>query len=128
MRIYGWFMAAALAACGHAEKTERAPARAEGPREVVSRPGGPRLSSSAAGLLRKDAAEQIQGRLIDEGFLERRNPTDELDAATRTALRKYQRSEDLPETGFPDRETVRRLGLDPDRIFDKRTARRDDAP
>jgi len=43
-----------------------------------------------------------------------------LDEPTRAALRKLQKDADLPETGLPDHETVRKLGLDPDQVFAKR--------
>ena len=39
------------------------------------------------------------------------------DAAMREGLRRFQRAKDLPATGMPDHETVKRLGLDPDQIF-----------
>jgi peptidoglycan hydrolase-like protein with peptidoglycan-binding domain len=40
------------------------------------------------------------------------------------AIRAFQKSEDLPQTGFPDDETLRRLGIDPvtrDRTLDPRS-------
>jgi Putative peptidoglycan binding domain len=43
-----------------------------------------------------------------------------LDDATRRALRRLQEESDLPATGLPDHETVRKLGLDPDEVFAKR--------
>ena len=37
------------------------------------------------------------------------------------ALRRFQAAHDLPSTGVPDHETVRRLGLNPDELFRKAT-------
>ncbi|MBL8951978.1 MAG: peptidoglycan-binding protein [Myxococcaceae bacterium] len=41
----------------------------------------------------------------------------ELDARTQEALRAFQRAEKLPETGLPDYETLRRLGIRPDELY-----------
>ena len=45
-----------------------------------------------------------------------------IDDATASAIRKLQSDQGIARTGFPDHETVRRLGLDPDRLF-RRSAR-----
>ncbi|HEX9401992.1 MAG TPA: peptidoglycan-binding domain-containing protein [Anaeromyxobacter sp.] len=42
-----------------------------------------------------------------------------LDASTSAALQKFQRDEGLAATGFPDRETLRRLGIDPEEAYRK---------
>ena len=41
----------------------------------------------------------------------------------RDSIRRFQRAEDLPATGVPDRETVERLGLDPDETFRRGTVK-----
>lgn len=41
----------------------------------------------------------------------------ELDNATQEALRSFQRSEQLPETGLPDYETLRRLDIKPNEVY-----------
>ncbi len=45
------------------------------------------------------------------------------DAATREGVRRFQRAQDLPATGVPDAETVKRLGLDPDKTFRRGTVK-----
>ena len=42
---------------------------------------------------------------------------DRLDDKTQLALQQFQKSEGLPETGLPDYETLRRLGLKPEDIY-----------
>jgi hypothetical protein len=63
--------------------------------------------------------KRIQEKLHDRGLL-KAQPSGSLDDATRVALKRLQKNEDLPETGLPDHETVRKLGLDPDDVFAKR--------
>lgn len=41
----------------------------------------------------------------------------ELDGPTQESLRAFQRSERMPETGLPDYETLRRLGIKPDEVY-----------
>jgi hypothetical protein len=45
------------------------------------------------------------------------NETGRFDERTQLALLMYQKAEGLPETGLPDYETLRRLGLEPDEIL-----------
>lgn len=40
-----------------------------------------------------------------------------LDTQTQEALRAFQKAQTLPDTGLPDFETIRRLGLEPDDVF-----------
>jgi hypothetical protein len=75
------------------------------------------LSTSPAGQLKDGAAKDIQDRLVSLGFLGDGNRSGELDGHTEAALRKFQKSRDLAATGVPDTETVRKLGLDPGKIF-----------
>ena len=44
--------------------------------------------------------------------------TGKLDADTQAALRAFQKSEKMPETGLPDYETLRRLGVKPSEVFE----------
>lgn len=44
--------------------------------------------------------------------------TNKLDRQTQLALQAYQKSQGLPETGLPDYETLRRLGLKPEEVFE----------
>jgi hypothetical protein len=75
------------------------------------------LSTSHAGLLESDAATKIQERLVTLGFLDADKKSGAIDDPTGAALRKFQKSRDLAETGTPDQETVRKLDLDPKQIF-----------
>jgi hypothetical protein len=45
------------------------------------------------------------------------NATGRFDERTQLALMLYQKSEGLPETGLPDYETLRRLGLKPEEVL-----------
>jgi len=61
------------------------------------------------------SARLIQEALRTKGYLA--TISGELDQETSAALRRFQRDEDLAQTGAPDRETLRKLGVDPQRIF-----------
>lgn len=54
--------------------------------------------------------EQLAGALRERGFLPPESPQGTQLGAS---LRAFQRSEGLPETGYPDDQTLRRLGIDP---------------
>lgn len=79
------------------------------------------VATSANGLLKPGAEKQIEQRLADEGFLHRKDEGEtggpRATASTTEALRRFQEKHDLPATGMPDQETVRKLGLDPDAMF-----------
>ena len=115
----------ALAGCGHAKTTdegkpaaaaeskaqankpERAPPRVP---ELASKPEDVPVSTSPAGLLLPGADDKIRDKLASAGFTADGK-------STKDALRRFQRANDLPATGIPDHETVKKLGLDPDQIF-----------
>ncbi len=82
-------------------------------------PGGgrPTVPSAPQGLMAPGAIAEIQQALAQRGFLEGSHRKGELDAPTSAALRKFQQSEDLAATGFPDRETLQKLQLDPDKAY-----------
>jgi hypothetical protein len=114
-------VALALAAgCRHAQKTqapapEQAPGagRAEG---IPARKGRPAVPATPRALLGEKDLAEVQKALAGRGLLgEHRDG--QLDAPTTQALEKFQRREGLAATGFPDRATVRRLGLDPERMY-----------
>ncbi len=124
-------LALALAGCGGARRVEDAPP-APPRREAPDRPseegvppaaGRPRVPSSPEALLAEGAVGELQEALAERGYLgpHRRG---ELDDATSAALRRFQADEGLAETGFPDRETLARLGLDPEESY----GRAGDAP
>lgn len=83
---------------------------------VPPEPGRPRIPASPEALLAPGAVKEIQRTLADRGFLGAHR-AGELDDPTSRALRKFQESQELAATGFPDRETLQRLGVDPERAY-----------
>jgi hypothetical protein len=67
---------------------------------------------------RPTSREQLAAGLRKRGFL----PPDAPEGTQLGwSIRQFQKSEGIPETGFPDDETLRRLGIDPatkDRTLD----------
>jgi peptidoglycan hydrolase-like protein with peptidoglycan-binding domain len=59
-----------------------------------------------------NSREQLAAALRQRGFLSADAPEG---TTLNGALRAFQKSEDLPQTGYPDDETLRRLGIDPRR-------------
>ncbi|WP_242360977.1 peptidoglycan-binding domain-containing protein [Anaeromyxobacter sp. SG17] len=118
-------VALAAAACRHPQHPT-SPAGGESPRPeapdragekgVPPKAGRPRIPAGPEALLAPGAVKDIQGALADRGLLGEHR-AGELDAPTSRALRKFQESQDLAATGFPDRETLQRLGVDPDRAY-----------
>ena len=96
-------------------ENEKRPKGEQSKRPQDTRPpaeeGRPELSSSAAGLLTPDGPRLIQEALAGKGYLSSEHRTGELDTETAAALRKFQSDEEVARTGYPDRETVRKLGL-----------------
>jgi hypothetical protein len=83
-------------------------------------PGHPPLAASPGGVLVPGAVERIQEGLAARGYLEvRAARRGQIDAVTASAIRKLQSDQGIARTGFPDHESVRRLGLDPNRLFRK---------
>jgi peptidoglycan hydrolase-like protein with peptidoglycan-binding domain len=74
------------------------------------------VPASPEALLAEGAVGKLQDALADRGYLGRHRPG-ELDDATSKALRRFQADEGLAETGFPDRETLSHLRLDPDESY-----------
>ena len=79
---------------GHATKPPRSPPLAESPSELLD----PRSQETIARALRS------------KGVIERDDVRDEQLGA---AIRKFQQGQGLAATGYPDHETLRRLGVDP---------------
>jgi hypothetical protein len=86
-----------------------------------SEPGHPALASSPGQLLAPGAADAIAEALRKRGLLSATASSKELEAALRT----FQESQGLAATGFPDHETLRKLGIDPGKV--DRTDRNADA-
>jgi hypothetical protein len=119
-------LAAALASCSRVRKVEapdepppapqaEAPDRPE-EKGVPPKEGRPRVPASPEALLAEGAVSEIQ-RALDARELLGEHARGELDAPTSAALRRFQEEEGLAQTGFPDRETLRRLGLDPEKAY-----------
>jgi len=67
---------------------------------------------------RPTSREQLAAALRKGGFL---SPDAPEGTQLGWSIRQFQKSEGLPQTGFPDDETLRRLGIDPatkDRTLD----------
>jgi hypothetical protein len=117
---------AALASCSRVRKAERPEPAAPTPSEerpsakggVPPRGGRPRVPASPDALLGEGAVERVQRALAGRKLLGE-HEQGELDAPTSAALRKFQQEEGLAATGFPDRETLRRLGIDPEASYGK---------
>jgi len=75
-----------------------------------------------AAALEPGQLRNIQKKLSERHLLAGDHQSESLDQPTEKALRRLQHEEKLPETGLPDHETVRKLGLDPDKVFTKRDA------
>ncbi len=102
----------------HAEeraREEQRPVRPEA-RGVPPRGGRPPVPESPEGLLAPGAVGELQQALAGRGYLQAHR-RGELDAPTTRALRKFQGDQGLAETGMPDRETLRRLGISPEEAY-----------
>ncbi len=124
-RRAGLVVAAALAAaCSrvrHVPSEEGKKPAPEAPDDASAKgvpPRGvhPRVPAAPEALLAEGAVGRIQRALAARGLLQGHREG-ELDTPTSAALRKFQRDEGLAATGFPDRETVRRLGIEPEEAY-----------
>lgn len=102
-------------------KPEAPDSKAEG--GVAPGEGRPRIPASPEALLAEGAVGKIQEALARKGLLGEHRPG-ELDPPTSAAIRRFQADEGLAETGFPDRETLSKLGVDPEDAY----GRAGDAP
>jgi hypothetical protein len=119
-------LAAAMGGCSRVRKVEKPDAPAPAPKaEAPDRPeekgvppkeGRPRVPASPEALLAEGAVTDIQRALAERELLGK-HVKGELDAPTAAGLRKFQKEEGLAQTGFPDRETLRRLGIDPEKAY-----------
>jgi len=96
---------------GSSPPTDQPPPHVAGPAGSGAETTGIPVASSPEGLLAPGGEQQIRDKLIDGGYLQKG------DTSVEAGLRKLQKARDLPETGMPDHQTVKALGLDPDRIF-----------
>ncbi|MFL5260842.1 MAG: peptidoglycan-binding domain-containing protein [Anaeromyxobacteraceae bacterium] len=82
---------------------------------VPARAGRPTVAASPEGLMNPGAIRRIQAALRTKGYLEAESG--DLDDPTAAALRRFQADEGIAATGAPDRETLRRLGVDPNEVY-----------
>ena len=66
--------------------------------------------------MRPEGPLLIQRALGKTGYLHE-HETGKLDEETTGALRKFQADQHLARTGAPDRDTLRKLGLSPDKVY-----------
>lgn len=113
MRLLCAVLAAALAAgCAGLR-----PSRDEKPAAEASAESGPaRVPRTPEALLGERTVTRVQEALSRRGYLGRHRAGD-LDADTTAAVQRFQSDEGLARTGFPDRETLSRLGIDPDEAY-----------
>jgi hypothetical protein len=100
---------------GASPPTDRPPAGAGQSHAHHAQPteaSGIPVASSPEGLLAPGGEQDIRDKLVDGGYLKKGD-----DRSMQAALREFQTTHDLPETGVPDHQTVQALGLDPNRIF-----------
>ena len=83
------------------------------------RGGRPRVPSSPKALLAEGEIAKIQDALSRRGYLEKQRRPGALDDPTTKAIRSFQKDEGLAETGFPDRLTLQKLGVDPEDAYGK---------
>ena len=105
--------------CGHSHAPPPSPAAippTKPDHEMAAETGIP-VASAPQGLLQEGAEKRIQTRLRAKGLLPAEQLSGQLDAETRDALRRFQKSEGLPATGLPSYETIDHLGLSLDSIF-----------
>ena len=119
-----------LGAC-HAHQTaaqngkEEAKQTLEQPPETKQVASARPVRTTPGGMLDPQSMKQIQGKLSAKGF--KVAESGQLDEATEAALRKFQAHEQIASTGLPDFDTLRRLGLDPKKVYLGGTKRRDEA-
>jgi hypothetical protein len=111
----------------HGSSGTGAGARPEAPDEpaekgVPPRGDRPRVPSAPEALLAPGAVGRIQHALETRGYLAEAHRGGELDAATSEGIRKFQEDEGLAATGMPDRETLDRLGVNPNAAYGREGA------
>jgi hypothetical protein len=103
---------------GEAQKPAKRNAAEPGGRGSQLHPGDREavpVATAPDALLAPGGDKKIRERLEAEGYLSADGK--DSDAAMREGIRRFQRAKDLPVTGVPDHETVKRLGLDTNQVF-----------
>ena len=99
--------------CAHGDEASTTGRNAEPPSDSAPRataPRSPPLAASPSELLDPRSQETISRALKTKGVVERDDVRGEQLGA---ALRKFQEGQGLAATGYPDDQTLRRLGVDP---------------
>jgi peptidoglycan hydrolase-like protein with peptidoglycan-binding domain len=68
------------------------------------------------GMFKPEGIKKVQAALFQRGNSDVKE-TGQLDGVTQTALRMFQKKEGLAETGMPNIDTVRRLGISPNEVL-----------
>jgi peptidoglycan hydrolase-like protein with peptidoglycan-binding domain len=92
---------------------------------VKAGPGRPPVPATPDALVTDEGVADVRTALARKGYLPAAASGGKLDGATAAALRRFQQDEGLASTGFPDRETLRHLGLEPRNVY--RTTDNEDA-
>jgi peptidoglycan hydrolase-like protein with peptidoglycan-binding domain len=128
MRRVWWIPLVALVGAGCHAHTTAAQAGKESQQNLEKPPETKQVSSerpvrtTPGGMLDDKSVKQLQSALDRKGYKTSRSGV--LDEETQAALRKFQKSEHVAPTGLPDYDTLRRLGLDPKKIYLGGTERR----
>jgi peptidoglycan hydrolase-like protein with peptidoglycan-binding domain len=101
----------AAAGCRRPEAPDSAAAKGVPPKGAR-----PRVPASPEALLAPGAVGRLQRALAERGLLGEHR-AGELDDATSAAVRRFQEREGLAATGFPDRETLAKLGISPEDAY-----------
>jgi len=127
----GWPLAAILtlslgASCAHTKNTDSGDTKAEdnagtNPNLHPGHPEEVPVATRPEALLAPGADHDIRDKLAERGFMKEGAGSSQ--SSTREGIRRFQRAEDLPATGIADQETVKRLGLDPEKVFRKATVK-----
>lgn len=136
-RIILAIVVGAFSSCSHSQEVDREEEkeveakREEAKQEKETRPpaeeGRPELSTSPTASMLPQGPRLIQAALVKRGVLAAEHQTGKLDKETSAALRRFQEAEHVARTGYPDRETVRKLGLEVDEVF-KATGANEESP
>jgi len=98
----------------HAEEVEPATKEAKSTIDSGKEESGSNVTSFE-GIFREGAIELLQLALGRAGYGVA--VTREFDPDTERALLLFQGANELPRTGYPDHETIRLLGLDPQELY-----------
>ncbi len=118
-------IALVLAAGCHAHQTAASRQTAAGPPKVQQPSSERPVRTTPTAMLDAQSLRRIQSALGQRGY--DAGQSGQLDDQTERALRRFQKHEKIAETGLPDYDTLRRLGLDPKAIYLGGTSRKNRA-